>query len=191
MAALPSSNPPARDEIVPLRQLVELLAPAVGKDRSTELVVAAARDRGVAAERLTLAIALDILAALSTTEGIVGVAARLAKTRLVSQRKGRPSLPSIRIETIPAPTRHSAPPPAEAAATTIEVGEIVRLLAHTVGSEKSDQLVRAALQSLGITNSILEPKQALALLDTLAQAPGIAGIASRFAKARLILRLER
>jgi hypothetical protein len=79
--AAAAQPPPSPRAVVTHESLVELLAPSLGKEKSVELVDAAAKRFGIAVARLDRADALRILDALTEAQGIVGVAARFAKAR--------------------------------------------------------------------------------------------------------------
>ena len=70
---------------------------------------------------------------------------------------------------------------------TVTWRAIADLLAATLGDEPSQKLVRDALSQLGLSGQALDRTEALRVLETLASTPGLAGIAARFAKARIIL----
>jgi hypothetical protein len=72
----------------------------------------------------------------------------------------------------------------------IQSAELVALLAQTLGTEKSREVLGSALKALGIAGETLNQEHALAVLETLAKAQGIVGVVARFAKARVILRFE-
>ena len=65
--------------------------------------------------------------------------------------------------------------------------ELEALLAHTLGEEKSRTVVEAAMAKLGMRPGPLQRSQVLAILALTAKGHGIVSVASRFAKARLIL----
>lgn len=184
----PSSDPPALDQIVPLKRVVDLLSPALGTEKSTELVLGAARQLKLNANQLTLARTLEILMALAVAPGVIGVAARFARMRLLGRVKKNSSGPHAQADAATLPP--DAPIKIEATVDSprVESAELVELLAHTVGTEKAWQLVGAVMAEFGLMNTSLDRDQALGLLDALARAQGVVGIAARFAKARLIFR---
>lgn len=186
----PSSDPPDRDQLVPLERVVASLSAALGSEKSAELVIGAARDLGLNENRLTLGHTLDILTALGSSPGIVGVAARFAGTRLLSGRRKGSSGSHQRVDAATAPTDAPRTTQAPEGPERVVKTELVTLLANTVGTEKSRQLVGATMAELGLTGATLARDEALVLLDTLAEAQGVVGIAARFAKARLILKFE-
>jgi hypothetical protein len=179
-----SSNPPPGDQAVTLERVVELLAPALGSEKSESLVVSTARELRLDTRRLTVAQIVQILETLGTVAGVVGVAARFARTRLLAPGRKHSVAPSASRS---AGSASVDPASRKREANRIEPSAIALLLAQTLGTEKSRQIVDAAVITIGATNGPLEEEQALAVLDVLAKAPGIVGIASRFAKARLIL----
>jgi hypothetical protein len=82
------------------------------------------------------------------------------------------------------------PPPSRAASTgPLSVEELVAFFTSSVGEEKAREAVGAALSRLHFTHkNTLDRVEALAVLDEIALAPGIVGVAARFAKARILLR---
>jgi hypothetical protein len=95
------------------------------------------------------------------------------------------SLPQSPALQPPAPTARASGP------RILPLAEVLDLLSHTLGSEKSREVIRSAMVELGMPEVALDISQVKALLEVTAKAEGLVGIASRFAKARLILRLER
>jgi hypothetical protein len=189
MAALLPSNPPVSNRPATVEQLVELIAPALGREKSRELILASAKSLGHAPDRLNLQQALAILGALGEDPGIVGISARFAKTRLVAP--GKKQAPSA---AQPSSTARSLAPVESApasAASQIEPDELAALLAHSIGTEKSKEVVRTALSALGLAGGGLNADQAHAILEAIAKTDGIVGVTARFAKARLLLRLKR
>lgn len=72
-----------------------------------------------------------------------------------------------------------------------ESKELIALLAHSLGTEKSREVVLFALSDLHISAGRLTAQHAIAVLEATAKVEGIVGVTSRFAKARLILQLKR
>src|SRR5260221_8577993 len=108
MAASLSTDPPAPHEPVALERVVELIAPALGKEKSEELILSSARNLGYSTDALDLERTLEILSELGSQPGIVGVSARFAKSRILSPRK-KPSSTSIPRQDRPAvPPDHAA-----------------------------------------------------------------------------------
>lgn len=65
--------------------------------------------------------------------------------------------------------------------------DLAALIAPNVGNEKASSAVDAAVRKLGYQATGLNQDQALSVLETIAQEPGLVGIAARFAKSRLHL----
>ena len=78
-------EPPSSRGVMSNHALVDLLAPTLGNEKSTELVEEAARQLGLTMTRLGREDALRILEVLTAAKGIVGVAARFAKSRALLQ----------------------------------------------------------------------------------------------------------
>jgi hypothetical protein len=79
----PSPAVAATRATVTRHALVHLLVPSLGKERGDELVTATARRLGLAVEAFDKAQALALFDALAELPGIVGVAARFSKARVV------------------------------------------------------------------------------------------------------------
>jgi hypothetical protein len=82
----PSSRVVARR--IPLAELVALLAPTVGQEKSEETIATAARLKRITDEAVTRDQALAIFELLTETAGIVGVTARFAKVRMMLRFQG-------------------------------------------------------------------------------------------------------
>jgi hypothetical protein len=78
----PDSSAPVSGAVNP-SVLTALLAPTVGHERSAEVVLETIHRMGYPTDRLTLQQGLDVLEHLAHLEGLVGVAARFAKARLI------------------------------------------------------------------------------------------------------------
>lgn len=74
--------------------------------------------------------------------------------------------------------------------TGVSRADLAKLLAQSLGHEKATDAINRAAQTVGIRREIdlLDKKQALAVLEQVAQTPGLVGITARFAKSRLYLR---
>jgi len=168
------SAPPAPVALT-LDELVAKLSPAVGREKVQEAVSSAVATLG----------SFDadaVLNVLAGNPGVIGIAARFARSRGLS---GAAS---------PAPAVPPAPPSRRRigvdepdADSTIRWRSIVDLLSPSLGEEASENLVVAAMRRCSIEDDDLDRGQSLTLLETLASEPGLAGITARFAKARLIL----
>ncbi|HEY4102767.1 MAG TPA: hypothetical protein VGM44_02715 [Polyangiaceae bacterium] len=186
MAAPLSSSPPASNRRISVDQLVELLAPALGREKSHELILACAKSLGHPVDRLTLKQALTLLESLGSDAGIVGISARFAQARLLAPQKKRADSAAPQSSLASASESASSRP-----AATIESDALAALLAHSIGTEKSREVVQLALAQLGISTRNLSAEQAHAVLECCAKMDGIVGVTARFAKARLILRLKK
>lgn len=171
-----------------LAELVALLAPTLGQEKSEEVVAEAARSLGVLVDEFSVSRAIALLDALGRAPGMVGVAARFARTRF----EGRPHDAGASDE---APissggTRRESKPSsgrAEVAPHRVDRKQIVNLLAPTLGEEKSEEVILAACTRRQLPVDTLDQNQALTLLEDLAAQHGLVGVTARFAKARLIL----
>jgi hypothetical protein len=168
------------------RELELFLALTVGEERSAEAIRHAMRSLGILEESLDRRQVEMVLDFVATAPGIVGVAARFARSRLV--KGDEPPSPPTRTA-LP----HSEPPPPSRSDATSEArvrrGEITALLAPSLGIAKATDLVDAAAARLEIGEE-MPAARGLDLLEALATEPGLAGVAARFAMARLILRVR-
>jgi hypothetical protein len=161
----------AKDEIA------VLLSPALGQEKSDEVVVSAARRLGLAGKTFTADEARAIFDRLAEEEGFVGVVARLAISRgdvdtLVAKA---PSSRRVRVDTPPRSRRV----------------DLVPLLAPALGAAKARETIEAAAQKLGLDPDALDRDAALAVFDELSANEGIVGVVARFAKARFVLEPSR
>jgi hypothetical protein len=194
LARLPTSEKPIGHQPISFARVVELMAPALGTEKSEELVTASAKNLGYAAESLDVARALRILESLESQAGLVGVAARFAKSRVVSRTNDSSArVPRQAVEALgdakPEPER---PAVAGKRLERLDPSELVKLLAATLGIDKGRETLATALAQLGFSDrGGLDRAQALAVLDHIAREPGIVGVVARFSKARVILRFDR
>ncbi len=72
--------------------------------------------------------------------------------------------------------------------SVVSQAALVELLAPALGDAKAKEVIRQGALDLRIPNGMLTHKQALALLDKVAHAPGLVGISARFVRSRLILK---
>ena len=74
--------------------------------------------------------------------------------------------------------------------TGVSRADLAKLLAQSLGHEKATDAINRAAHTVGIRREIdlLDKKLALAVLEQVAQTPGLVGITARFAKSRLYLR---
>jgi hypothetical protein len=167
---------PAPSAGLTLQEVVAQLAPAIGYEKSREVIAAAVQTLG----RFDAEAVLELL---TREPGLVGVAARFARTRkphLAGQLPPPDPAPSSRsLE----PEHRVDPPPKRVVPTKA----IADLLANSLGAEASAEIVQQTVQRLGFDGAELDMPRAMKVLETMAKAPGLPGIAARFAKARVIL----
>jgi hypothetical protein len=128
-----------------------------------------------------------ILEDLSLEEGMVGVTARIALSRIAP---GRPDGP-ISTRSFPPPPPPSSTPPDSSSAvlvTTLGLHEIAAQLAPLLGAAKTDQVLRAAVRRLALPRDRLDRDQVGRLLDDLGHQDGVVGMTVRFARGRVIAR---
>jgi hypothetical protein len=174
-------------------QLVGLLAPTLGLEKSEEVVTAAVRRlRLGVSDELTVAQALAILDDLTQTPGIVGVVARFVKAR-------------GELEDLTELVPSSVPPSSPAAMTAMTPGggvavfratdqikvskdELVALLSPALGEEKSGEAIAAYAPKVGALGTEFTRAQAAKMLELMSAADGILGVVASFARARFILK---
>ena len=72
--------------------------------------------------------------------------------------------------------------------TELTIDDLVALLSQAIGNDKAEQEILGAAEALGLSrSSALSVPQALGILETVAESPGLVGVAARFAKSRLHL----
>ena len=86
--AAPTSirEPPAGR--IPLADVLSLLAPSLGEEKAMEVIVQVAKTLRLAPTELTRPGALAILDAMASSSGLLGVVARLGKTRFLLRYPG-------------------------------------------------------------------------------------------------------
>jgi hypothetical protein len=198
------------DAVLPTSHLAELLAPTLGWEKSSEVVESAAIRLGLSPGRaLRVDQALAVLDELARTPGMVGIAARFARSRLEARTSAAaaPAAPrspdaaaaSASAEPLsrrsaspfhegPKSQRLDDPVSSRSTGTSISTREIAALLSSALGTDKAQEVVAAAAARLGLSSDRLDKAHAIALLDHLAAEPGVVGLCARFGKARLILR---
>ncbi len=88
-----------------------------------------------------------------------------------------------------APTDPPHLPNRAASTGPLRIEELVAFFTSSVGEEKAREAVGAALSRLHLAHkNTLDRAESLLVLDEIAAAPGIVGVAARFAKARILLR---
>jgi hypothetical protein len=188
------------DGVLTAARIAELLAPTLGWEKGSEVVDIAVTRLALPGSALTLGQAIAVLDELARTPGMVGIAARFARSRLDAPR-------AVEIVRAPPPSVHPPPPstrgpvpaggPVSGRApasgrlppgTTVTSDDVAALLANAIGADKAQEVVLAAVHRLGFRAERLDKAQAMAVLDHLAGVAGVIGLCARFAKARLILR---
>jgi hypothetical protein len=184
--------------------IVALLAKTVGAEKSCDVVQGAVALLGFEHNELDPAQTRLLLDTIANVPGLVGAAARFARRRLASPTSSQAPTPSSRQFSLrashaeekpastPSPTAVALasppPPPKMPPGERRPRSELVALLAHSLGMEKSDELVATAARRLHLDASAFNRDEALRVLEDLMKLPGIVGITARFAKARCVLR---
>lgn len=179
------------ESTVTSNRVAELLAPTLGREKSSEVVAAVVTRLALPAADLSPEQALAVLDELARTPGMVGIAARFARSRLDSARIP-PSVSAMMPAVGPSSTRQppssGSPVTGRQVAVSVTATEVAALLASAMGTEKAREIVLDAVRRLGLAADRLDKAQAMTLLDHLAAEPGVVGLCARFGKARLILR---
>jgi hypothetical protein len=163
---------------VSLDALVALLAPTHGEERARELARNALDSLGITESFFSVQDAIRVLERLPESPGIAASVSHFALARLALRETNTSSRrPNVSKPTPPVPKSGS-----------LTRADLAALLAPTLGQEKSDEMIKETLQKLGLSLDPISTEDGLAVLEELAKSAGIAGIASRFAKARLLMR---
>ena len=182
-----SSAPSSRGVTVSIRSLIEMLAATLGWEKSSEVVNATVQRLGLPTVVVTPAQATALLSELAKAPGMVGVTARFARSRM--EFTVPPSGPtSGRSSIVPkAPAEDLPPSSLKSVTRSLMMGELVALLAGTVGQDRAEEAVLEAVRRLGLPTRSLSRDQTMSVLDDLASRAGLVGVTARFAMARAIL----
>ena len=161
--------------------LVALLAPTLGRERAQELVRGALETLNIAGATFSAKDAVRILEVIGRNSGFVGSVSRFVLARF-TLNEGPASSPRPRSSmSASRGTKDEA----------IGRNELAALLAPTLGQEKSDEVILEVLKELALPLETVSLSQGLAVLDRLALSEGLMGVASRFAKAHLLMRAPK
>jgi hypothetical protein len=161
----------------PIQNLVLLLSPTLGEERSREVVRGALVTLDLSETTLSTDDAVRVLELLGQSAGIIGSVARFAKVRL-----------ELSEEQTEAPISAGSTPSGRGShAFTTSAAELAALLAPNVGQEKSEEIVKETLRRKSLPPDQLLLHEGLEVLEHVAAAKGVLGVAARFAKARLIM----
>jgi hypothetical protein len=169
------------------KDIASLLFASLGKEKSEEEVLAAAKALGLVGRNIfTVAEGRSIIRHLATKTGLVGVVARFAISRgefhkLVTRIDANATL--ITEPSSNEPESGTIP----ASSPTATVIDVAALLAPSLGAEKAREIVATGAHKLGLNPTTLSHSQALVLLESIAMMTGLAGVVARFAKASLTL----
>lgn len=182
---------PGSERLCSKHEIVALLSPALGVEKSDQVVSAAIDVLELVPDALTIDDVRRILDALGRGTGLVAIAARLSRHRapLLSEREDE----ADPFEADPPPREESrqagrSSTPADPRSVTLHQDELVALLTPTLGHDKARTLVRETASALGNMPPVLSMGQASRILDRLSSSEGIVGAAASFAKVRLLLR---
>jgi hypothetical protein len=172
-------------------QLVALLAPTLGQEKSEDVISGAAkRLRITIGDEVTLAQAAAILDDLAQSGGIVGVVARFVKAR--SELGDVDALVPSSVPPSPTGTRLLTPgggvPAVRSYAAIVTREELIALLSPVLGDEKSAEAIAAYAPKVGATGAEFTRAQAEGMLELMSAADGTLGVVASFARARFILK---
>lgn len=162
-----------------LGDVAGMLAQTLGKEKSAEVVGAAAGVLGIKGPLLSREQVSALLDHLAGAQGLVGIAARFALRRAQAAEDRDPHSAVRAVE------RPAAAPSSDRDAGVR--GELVALLAQSLGAEKAEEEVSSACRKMALSGR-LEAAHAARVLEELARRPGPIGATARFAKARFLLR---
>ena len=184
-------------------ELVLALAPSLGDEKSAEVVTAALDKLGFDGQVLEPTQVDAVLDLLAGEQGLVGVAARVAKQRSrvfsddpnmvlsgESSSATRRSLwpRGIDPRLYESSTSLRAPSVPPTGPQRVRVKDLVRMLAPSIGDVRGEEAVRGALARMNLEGAEISQDQALEALEMLAKEPGVVGVTARFAKARMLLK---
>jgi hypothetical protein len=170
--------PPPPESTIHRSQVVALLAASLGEEKSGALWDETVHRLSIPpGEWFTQNQVAAVLGALSSSSDLVGVAARYARVRFENASLAPPSAPSSHRRQ---PT--SSSPPASVS------DDLMSLLAPSLGEDKAREAILHTSRALHLSSAGLTRDDALAILEEMAKAPGLLGVAARLGTARFLLR---
>jgi hypothetical protein len=186
-----SGSPLKSSQRIDALELRDMLAHALGDEKSYEVVTEAAGRLRKSLTSLNTEDAVEILDDLATDSGIIGVAARLARARVTSAANAPESGASPPFSGEYSSGRYvatlissDAPPPSSTQRSPRE--QIEAAMAATLGPEKASEVVAEAVATLHMPE-LLDHTQGAQVLDYLCRSEGLTAVVARFAKARYVL----
>jgi len=183
------ANPHLLKRTIKRSQLVGLLTPTLGHEKSDTHVSAAARELGISlGHEVRVEHVLAILDRLGTADGLVGVAARFVRARgeLEAMIGAAPaSLRPRALSVLPivgVPIAKPAPP------ARVSLEEIAMYVAPALGDVVARESVSKYAATLGLSGPEVARAEASQILDAMSQAEGMIGVVASFAKARFLLK---
>ncbi len=162
-------TPPKPGRTYRTHDIAALLCASLGFENATTVVHETMTELGIAEAVLDHATAKRLLEHLSQRPGLVGITGRVALSRL-DVAKG-----SSAVAAAVGGTSDRRP---------LEI--VIALLKPTLGEERASALVRETAAIMDIGGDV-DLDQALGLLERIARAGGVTGVAARFAKTRIHL----
>lgn len=181
---------PSTRAILGVMDIASLLFPSLGKEKSEEEVLEAAKSLGLVGRAVfSVKEGRSIVHHLASKTGLVGVVSRFAISRgefhklvtRVGVGGDASDRPTHRKKDLDSGTSPGSPRGSHSRV------DVAALLAPSLGADKARELVSTTAQRLGLNAMELSRDQALMLLESIAMMSGLAGVVARFAKASLTL----
>lgn len=151
-----------------------MLAASLGDEMATKLVDEACADLRITDSQLTEEDARRILELLALRSGLVGITARVSLSRM--RRSSSGSLQEIASQRTPGSGSKRRP-----------ISFVASLLGSAIGEERATAMIKEIARAFGFSDDELTLQEAIAVLEKLAERPGVVGVTARFAKTRLHL----
>jgi hypothetical protein len=189
--------------MVSLDELAAMLVPTLGQEKAAEVLGAATRKLSLSSRHLDVEQVSAVLALLTQTGGLVGVAARLVQARIggcsppsasptskeiPGGASGAGAAPPSAVGPRSGPAPGTSRSGSAGGASSLAKGDLVALLSPSMGDEKASEVVSQGLRRAGVSGDTFPRERALLVLEELAKTPGLVGVTARFAKAKLLLR---
>jgi hypothetical protein len=182
-------NPHLLNRSIKRSQLVGLLTPTLGLEKSDAQIVTAARELGISlSHEIRVDHVLLILDKLGTADGLVGVAARFVRARgELEALIGAPPA-SLRPHAPLLPTPALGLPVMRPVAARVPLEEIAMFVAPALGDVVARESVGKHAAALGVQGPDASRADAAQILDAMSKVEGMIGVVASFAKARFLLK---
>jgi hypothetical protein len=175
--------------VFPRDRLQVLLAETLGWEKSGDVVDRAFEELGLGSlAALTQSELVVVLDHIGDLAGLPSVAARFVRRRLEASG----ALPPPSVSNQPALPQEDDTVMSRRSITTedttkIEIDDLVELLAPSLEPASSREAVVRAARALGFGTGSWTRTEGMAIMDRMSKEPGLVGVVSRLAKARLRL----